>query len=76
MVMQGRGLRRRWGALRSSRGTFHPLSLGFLHDHICSVLVGWVVQQAADVVHKQWVQKVSDLLLVGKFQRSLKWNPD
>lgn len=46
-----------------------------LHDLCGTVLVGWVIEKRADVVHKQGVQQLGDLLLVGEIQSSLKRNP-
>lgn len=50
-------------------------ALRSLHDLRCPVLVGWVVKKRTNVVHKQGVQQLSDLLLVGEIQSPLKRNP-
>jgi hypothetical protein len=50
-----------------------PLRSG--HHGICAGLVCWVVQEGTNIVHKQRVEGFSDPLLVGKFERALKWNP-
>lgn len=34
-----------------------------------------MVKQCTDVVHEQWVQQLSDFLLVGKIQSPLERNP-
>lgn len=46
-----------------------------LHNLCGSVLVGWVVEKRTDVVHKQGVQQLGDLLFVGEIQSSLKRDP-
>lgn len=61
--------------MRSCGCAFQASVVGFLHNHIGAVLVGRVVQQASDIVNKQWVEQISDLFLVRKFQRTLKRNP-
>ena len=50
-------------------------TLGCRHDLICASLVCRVIQQSSNVVYKQWIKQFRDLLLVGKVQSSLKWNP-
>lgn len=48
---------------------FLPATLrrvGRSHDSIRPGLVGWVVEQGADVVHKERVQQLRDLFLVRK----------
>jgi hypothetical protein len=55
---------------------FHASLLGLLHYHVRSRLVGWVVEQTTDVVHKERIKKISDLFLVGKFHGALEWDPD
>lgn len=46
-----------------------------LHDLRGPVLVGWVVKKRTNVVHKQGVQQLSDLFLVGEVQSPFKRNP-
>lgn len=75
--MVNRGLlRSRRRALGPRRRAFQTSLLGLLHYHVCPSLVGWVVKQTTDIMHKQWVQEIGDLLLVGKFQSTLKWDPE
>lgn len=47
----------------------------FLHDRVGSVLVGGVVQQSANIVHEERIQKIRDLLLVRELQSALEWDP-
>ena len=74
-MMEARGLRSSRGTMRPCLGTFQAAVLRFLHDHVGAGLVGRVVQQTTDVVHEQRVQKIGDLFLVGKIQRTLERNP-
>jgi hypothetical protein len=45
------------------------------HDLVRPTLVGWVAEQRANVVHKERIQELGDLLLVGKVESALKGNP-
>lgn len=72
MMMQSRRLRSRSpGELR----TFQSSLLRLLNDHVGPGLVGRVVQQTTNVMHKQRIQQIRDLFLVGKFQGALKGDP-
>lgn len=53
------------------------LFLPFRHSHdlIRAGLVGRMIKQCVNVVHKQGVEQLSDLLLVRKIQRSVKRDP-
>ena len=64
MMMQGRRLRARGS---SNLRAFQAPLLRLLDHHVCTCLVGRVVQQTANVVDKQRVQQVGDLFFVGKF---------
>ncbi len=46
------------------------------HDLACPRLVCGVVEQRPNVVHKEGIQQLRDLLLVGKVQSALEWNPE
>jgi hypothetical protein len=35
-----------------------------------------VIQERANVMHKERIQRFRDLLLVGKIQRTVEWNPN
>lgn len=45
------------------------------HDLACAVRVRRVIKQSANVVHKQGIQKLRDLLLVRKVEGSVVRNP-
>jgi hypothetical protein len=51
-------------------------SLGSSHYLVCPVLVGRVVEQGANVVDEEWVEQLSNLLLVGKIKSPVIRNPD
>lgn len=61
-------MRPRWRAFQASIGRL-------LHDHVRSGLVSRVVEKATNVVHKERVEEISDLLLVGEFHGALEWDP-
>lgn len=45
-------------------------------DHsVCPGCIFRVVQQATNVVYKQWIEEISNFLLVGKIKCTLEWNP-
>ena len=73
MVMQCRRLRT--GGSRDL-WTFQAPLLRLLDDHVGAGLVGGMVQKTTDIVYKQGVQQVSDLLFVGEFQCPFKRNPE
>lgn len=66
------GRLRRPGRLRA----FEPALLRLLHHHVGPALVRWMVQQAANVMHKKWIEQVGDLLLVGELESPLKRDPE
>jgi len=49
--------------------------LGIMHHHIRPTLVGRMIQQPTDVMYKQRIQQVGDLLLVGEIERTFEWDP-
>ena len=49
--------------------------IGRIHDSIRSVCVLRVVQHTSNVMDKQRVEYVGDLLLVGKLESTIEWNP-
>ena len=74
MMMQARGrLCRLWRTGRVN--TIHPSALCGCNYGICPGCVFGVVQQSTNVVNKQRIEQVSDLLLVGKVECSLERNP-
>lgn len=56
-------------------GLFLLAALSCLHDLCGPVLVRGVVKKCANIVHKQRVKQLGDLLLIGKIQSPLKRNP-
>jgi hypothetical protein len=45
-------------------------------DHgTCPTLVGGMIEQPANIVNKEWIQLVGDLLLVGEIQCSIERDP-
>lgn len=75
VVLLQRRQRSRWLHVSHLRLLFLLTTLRSLHDLRRSVLVGWVVEKRADVVHKQRIKQLGDFLLVGKVQGPLKRNP-
>ena len=69
MMMQRRRLR----GLRRPRIESAPFRTS--HDASGTALVVWMVEQSADVVHKERVEKMGDLLSIRKVKRTLKGNP-
>jgi hypothetical protein len=47
-----------------------------VNDHVGPVGILWVVQKTTNVVNKQWIQQVSDFLLVSEIKGSLVWDPE
>lgn len=54
----------------------HSLPLDSLENGIGAERIHRVVHKSADVVDKQRVEKLSDLLLVGEVEGSFEWNPN
>ena len=72
MVMQRRRLR----DLSVSGGdTIYPTSLTCRNHRIRPTLVVGMIEQAANVVNKEWIQLIRDFFLVGKIQCSVERNP-
>lgn len=74
--------RRRLGSLRTAHALLLLILLpatfrrvGCSHDRIRSGLVGWVVEQCADVMHEQRVKQLCDLFLVRKIQCTFERDP-
>lgn len=44
-------------------------------DALLTSSIGGVVEQCTDVVYKEWVQQLSDVLLVREIQRAVKGYP-
>ena len=73
MVMQCRRLRRR--RIARLRLLLNAASLGRRHHGSRAVLIGWMVKKSANVVDKERVEKLGDLLLVCKIKSSFKGDP-
>lgn len=74
LLLQGRK-GSRWLSISALHLLLLLTALCGLHDLRGTVLVRGVVKERANVVHEQWVKKLSDLLLVCKVQCPLKGNP-
>lgn len=74
MVLADRRQTRRRVAHLALLLVFSPL--GSRHNLVCPALVCRVIEQGADVVHKQRVQHLCDLFLVGKVKSSIIGNPE
>lgn len=48
---------------------------GGSHGLAGAALVGWVVEQRADIMNEQGVKELGNFLLVGKLQGPFVWNP-
>jgi hypothetical protein len=59
-------LQRRKVAVLGSPHLFQLPPFGGSHDLAGAGLVGWVVKESTDVVHKQGIEQLRDLLLVRK----------
>lgn len=73
VVMQSRSLRSLRGS--SALAALKSTLLRVVNDHVGPVGILGVVQKTTNVVNKQWVEQVSDLLLVGEVKRSFVWDP-
>jgi hypothetical protein len=71
-MVQRRGLR---GLSVPGRSTIYPTSLGCRDHCTCPALVGGMIEQPANVVNKEGIELIRNLLLIGKVQRSFKRNP-
>lgn len=65
----------RLAAAHLGRVLFPPLLGRDGHDLACAVRVGRVIEQSANIVHEQGIQKLRDLLLVRKVEGTVKRNP-
>lgn len=74
VVVESRSLRSLGGS--SALAALKSTLLRVVNDHVGPVGILWVVQKTTNVVNKQWVEQVSDLLLIGKIKGSLVWDPE
>lgn len=66
----------RWRTLASrSLWTLKPALLRVLHNHIRLRRVERMTQERCEIVDKQRIQQIRDMLPVGKLQGTLIWDP-
>jgi hypothetical protein len=72
MVMQ-----RRWLRVLSVPGwnAVYATSLSCRDHRTRPTFIGWVVEQPANIMNKEWIELIRDLFLVGEIQCSIEWNP-
>ena len=75
LLLDGRQAWRGWLSASKLRLLLFA-ALGRCHDLACPGLIRGVVEERADIVNKERIEQLSNLLLVGKIKGALKRDPE